>query len=541
MRKHIAYLLAAALILTTAVLPVYAANTLSGREISYYQDDNGTLKVYVSLGTDAYGDVVLTVFDKDAYDVNTFANLNDEAKAALIEYQEQKKLTSGITEFAFSMDGNTGYYPYVVAVQHDNTIISGKIPYVKKEIEVLESINNKTATEIGTYLDANEELVFGSRDIYKDSIKSDICTALANQSFDTVEDAVKMAHKVSLENQLDVATSSERVLILSSYVDVLAYEKPEYEIFIKADDTFKEDTVALIKDNFTPEKFYEAVDLTGLKNTKNYTEVKPILTRLNDSTGLDLDDYFDLTDSKAVDTKLVGLECKNGTELQGKITSAISGSGKGTGTGSVSGGRGFGGGGGVANAVEAPIEKKEETSVFTDLGGYDWAKPAIEVLAMNGILNGKGEGVFAPADMVSREELVKMLVAIFEIYDETATSSFDDLKNHWSQSYVASASSYGLVKGQTENVFGVEQPITREDMAVLCYRFMNAFSLEIETAETEDFTDVKSISDYAQEAVKFLKGAKVINGKGDNSFAPKEGCNRAEAAKVVYYLFAAKN
>ena len=84
-------------------------------------------------------------------------------------------------------------------------------------------------------------------------------------------------------------------------------------------------------------------------------------------------------------------------------------------------------------------------------------------------------------------------------------------------------------------------PVSRQDMAVLCYRFMNAFTVKMELTETEEFKDIDSISDYAKEAVTVLKNARVINGKENGDFAPNDYCTRAEAAKVLYYIFTEKN
>lgn len=548
MKKLIMGLIFATVLITMLSLPV----TAERNHISYYQNDSGNLKVFIDLGNNAYGYVMLTVFDKDNYDATTFGELSDEEKTSLIQYSKVEQLNNGSAEFEVSIHGETGLYPYMISVQHNSEVINeNTFAYIAAESDVLSNINNKSSAELESYLNTNAALVFKNTGIYTNSTKTEICASMADKNYESLDLAFNTAYKVSLENELNTASDIDKIKILTLYDEVLAYDKPEYSIFLSSNDTFKSDVVSLIKGEYTPVKLYEAVDLIALKNTGNYTEIKPILTRMIQSTGIDLSKYFNLTDTFAVDTKLIGVDCKNGTELQGVVAKAISdtvnpGSGSGSssgmsGGGGVSGGINFSKSEDIIYAPNSIVKAEEKTPAFSDLNGYDWAEPAIKVLATKGILNGKTEGQFAPSDLISREELVKMLVCIFDIYDSGAKSRFADLDGHWSDSYVASAEKYGLVKGISYDNFGKELTVTREDMAVLCYRFMNAFGVKLDTVETEDFADAKQISDYAVEAVKLMKGANVIKGKPDGKFAPKDGCNRAEAAKVVYYIYTARN
>lgn len=538
MKKIITLLLSLVCLLGMLTFPA----TAEENQVFYYQTEEGTLKVFISLENGAYGSVQLTVFDKEGYDEATFASLSDGEKEALIKFIGTGKAEGGKAEFEVEINGDTGFYPYTVSTQYNNNVISGeKFAYNDEESDILTNINNKSVAELEAYFDVNFELLFKNTGIYNESLKTKICTAMANTSYNNIDDAFNAAFKVSLEDRLSNSQNADKLIILSSYTNVLAYDKPEYKIFLNASDTFKNDVVSLIENEFTAEKFYEAVDLTELKNTGNYTEVNPILTRLSESTSIDLTDYFDLSNTSSVDDELVGADAKDADELIKLVSDAIKAAkGGGSGGSSVSGGIKSSK---SSASLYVPSQDKttDDTAAFSDLDGYDWAKPAVKVLAENGILNGKSKTEFAPSDLVSREELVKMLVCIFDIYDETAETKFSDLSGHWSASYVASAEKYGLVQGVSENIFGKGAALTREDMAVLCYRFMNAFGVKLETAETEDFADVKQISDYAKEAVKVLKGANVINGRADGTFAPKDGCNRAEAAKVVYYIYTAKN
>ncbi len=174
---------------------------------------------------------------------------------------------------------------------------------------------------------------------------------------------------------------------------------------------------------------------------------------------------------------------------------------------------------------------------FNDLAGYEWAKDAILTLAADGIINGKSQGVYAPADNVTRAEFAKIIIGAFDLVDSSATASFADTpKGHWSYSYVASAVANKIVSGVSADSFNPDGKITRQDMATICYRALTALGAELDATGAVTFADASSISDYAKEAVAVLSGLGIINGKGNNEFAPNDFATRAEAAKIVHML-----
>ena len=98
-------------------------------------------------------------------------------------------------------------------------------------------------------------------------------------------------------------------------------------------------------------------------------------------------------------------------------------------------------------------------------------------------------------------------------------------------SYVASGAGKGIVSGNGAG-FNPNANITREDMAVMIYNVMK--SLGVNFSEVNDtFADYDQISDYAKEAVSALAAKGIINGVGDNMFAPKATATRAQAAVII--------
>ncbi len=202
-------------------------------------------------------------------------------------------------------------------------------------------------------------------------------------------------------------------------------------------------------------------------------------------------------------------------------------------------GGGGGGGGGKTYAVEKVPEKEETQSKgeFTDLESHKWAEEAIYALQEKGIVQGTGENTFEPARAVTREEFVKMLVLSADIFDENATVAFEDsAQGAWYVPYVGSAYNAKLINGITEDIFGIGRVITREQLAVMIYRALDSQHALQSVNTNGAFSDIDMVSDFAVDAVNYMKSSGLMNGMGDGSFAPHENVNRAQAAKVIYEL-----
>ena len=212
--------------------------------------------------------------------------------------------------------------------------------------------------------------------------------------------------------------------------------------------------------------------------------------------------------------------------------------------------KGNGGGGGGAGGglkVDASIyeakptiapnaddkRNQEKTEIFSDLENVAWAKESINSLYEKGIISGKGEGKFAPAEYVTRAELMKMLVTAFEV-EKGADNGifFDVLSDAWYFDYVTRAAAAGIATGYESGEFRPEENVKREDLAVFLYRCLGLETVK----EYQRFADDENISEYAKDAVYALFEMEAINGVGENFFAPEKFSTRAECAKVINFL-----
>ncbi len=186
---------------------------------------------------------------------------------------------------------------------------------------------------------------------------------------------------------------------------------------------------------------------------------------------------------------------------------------------------GGGGGGGGGATVKPPVKEEKE----------DEKREEVTELAENGIVSGDGNGGFAPNNNVTREQFLKMLLEATDIEAEECENTFTDVADDWYKSYVLKVKTLGIVNGVSDTKFGIGENITRQDMAVMITRTIEKLGLQMEAEESEVFADDAKVSDYAKDAVTFMKSIGLIEGY-NNEYRPLDNLTRAEAAKVIAEL-----
>ena len=176
---------------------------------------------------------------------------------------------------------------------------------------------------------------------------------------------------------------------------------------------------------------------------------------------------------------------------------------------------------------------------FKDIGNVEWAKESIEALAARKVVDGIGDNAFDPDNKVTRAQFIKLLMKALELADETAQCSLSDVKpGEWYYNSIAAAQKLGIVVGKEDGTFGVDDEISRQDMAVMVYRAAKLLQLELgnQTTNTTEFIDKSEIAGYAVEQVAAMQKAGII--LGDNGrFMPRDNATRAEAAVIIYRVF----
>ena len=178
-------------------------------------------------------------------------------------------------------------------------------------------------------------------------------------------------------------------------------------------------------------------------------------------------------------------------------------------------------------AVIAVEKAVVPTTDLTDIKGH-WAFNEIVSLVDLKVLSGYPDKTFKPNNDISRAEFATVIVKALKL-EAKAGKVFADTANHWAKDFIATANAYGIINGYSDSSFGPNDPITREQMAV-----MIANALKLSGSSTSiSFTDANSISDWAKDAVAVVAEKGIITGYPDGSFKPDGKLTRAEAASVT--------
>lgn len=196
------------------------------------------------------------------------------------------------------------------------------------------------------------------------------------------------------------------------------------------------------------------------------------------------------------------------------------------------------------NQKDPNVEIKD---YYTDIAdtAYYWASDAVLNLTKNQIVSGYGDKTFGPERSVTRAEFMKMVINVFGLADITAVSSFADVDpNAWYYIYVASAEKLGIAQGYGNGLFGINDPVTRQDAITIVYRAAigKGLSLDKFKASADTFTDKAEIAAYAYEAVSALHNTGVYLDATDNKqsvdvFAPKKNASRAYLAVILDQIY----
>lgn len=188
--------------------------------------------------------------------------------------------------------------------------------------------------------------------------------------------------------------------------------------------------------------------------------------------------------------------------------------------------------------VNAVYYLAENKVVFDDIGGH-WAEENIIYAAAREIFSGISETTFAPDSNMTRAMFVTVLGRLAGVTaDMNRTSDFTDVpEGQWYTPYVAWAAENKIVEGYGNDLFGPDDLVTREQMCAIITRYLKAEGYELTVqAEAADFTDSDSISEWAKEAVNYCQTRELIVGKDNNRFAPQDNSTRAEAATILRRL-----
>ncbi len=173
-------------------------------------------------------------------------------------------------------------------------------------------------------------------------------------------------------------------------------------------------------------------------------------------------------------------------------------------------------------------------SIFDDLYLGSWSHDGIHYCVDKGLMNGMTSTEFAPAGTLTRGMLVTILYRHAGAPAVGDCGFTDVVQGAWYTDAIAWAAGNGIVNGYGNGAFGPNDPITREQMATILYRYARFLGQNVtDLADLTAYTDANSTGDYAKAAMAWCVKQGILNGYGDGTIKPTGTATREEVATVL--------
>lgn len=188
----------------------------------------------------------------------------------------------------------------------------------------------------------------------------------------------------------------------------------------------------------------------------------------------------------------------------------------------------------VKLADNATVKLVDNTKSFVDVPGH-WAEANVAFVSAHELFNGTDDTHFSPNGTMTRGMMATVLFRLDGENKGDVNASFADVADGtWYTDAVAWANAQGIVTGYSDAAFGPEDNVTREQLAVMIYRYAQALKLVGNTTAGKlDFADADSVNDWASEAMSWLTANGILIGKPGNLLDPQGNATRAEVSAVL--------
>lgn len=187
------------------------------------------------------------------------------------------------------------------------------------------------------------------------------------------------------------------------------------------------------------------------------------------------------------------------------------------------------------------LEFKKVQDTFKDVYEDSWFLNPVQYVFENGIMTGLNPSEFGPAVNLSRAQFATILYRMEGEPDVEGGKTFPDVPaGAFYSKAVTWASSEGVISGYLNGNFGSTDDITREQMAVMMYRYAEykGYADYLDSADL-NFPDAASVSEFAVQAMKWAVGVGLISGNQDGTLAPQGNASRAVCATIIQRFLSA--
>ena len=180
------------------------------------------------------------------------------------------------------------------------------------------------------------------------------------------------------------------------------------------------------------------------------------------------------------------------------------------------------------------IDDKSHVLPFTDLGEGQWYESAVRYAYTHDIMEGMNETTFSPNTSLTRAEAVQVLYNLEGRPAVSGNAAFPDLVEKWYKPAIAWAEQTGVVDGYEDGTFRPENAVTRQEFAQMLYNYAKYKGYDLTAqGDLSQFPDSGSVADWAEAAMSWANGNKLINGHDDGTIDAAGTATRAQAASIL--------
>ena len=173
---------------------------------------------------------------------------------------------------------------------------------------------------------------------------------------------------------------------------------------------------------------------------------------------------------------------------------------------------------------------------FTDVSEKDWFYGDVMFVYENGLMLGTSKTLFSPHGTATRGMMATILWRMEGSPAPKGKNSFTDVESgKWYADAITWTEENGIFAGYGKDKFGPDDPITREQLAAIFYRYADYKGYDLTVKGNLDkFKDADKITDYAKTAMQWAVGSGLVKGKSGNLLDPQGTATRAEIAAMLH-------
>ena len=173
---------------------------------------------------------------------------------------------------------------------------------------------------------------------------------------------------------------------------------------------------------------------------------------------------------------------------------------------------------------------------FTDVSQKDWFYGDVMFVYENGLILGTSKTLFSPHGTATRGMMATILWRMEGSPAPKGKNSFTDVEaGKWYADAITWTAENGIFAGYGKDKFGPDDPITREQLAAIFYRYADYKGYDLTVKGNPDtFKDADKITDYAKTAMQWAVGSGLVKGKSGNLLDPQGTATRAEIAAMLH-------